>query len=110
MSRYVLRLAASVAVLALVLGIAGCNGSSSDKSGTGPSGGAGLASYPTNGCSDPWVTQAVGETTGITPVGNVCNIYLYNCGSWSDYAHLKSYVASVMRTCGDRWVTQAFIQ
>lgn len=100
----------AMALAALVLSLAACGGSGGSKSASEPSGGAGLASYPTNACSDPWVTQAVGETTGVTPVGNVCNIYLYNGGSWSDYAHLKNYVGSVMRTCGDRWVTQAFIQ
>jgi hypothetical protein len=81
----------------------GCGGSST-------SGGAAGANPPSTRCGDPWVTQAVQEVTGVTPVGNVCNIYLYGHGSWRSYDELKGDVRTTLGVCSDRWVSQAFIQ
>ena len=46
-------------------------------------------------CRDPWINQAYREL-GRTPVGQgeagVCNIKLYNNGTWGAYPELKGYV------------------
>ncbi len=47
-------------------------------------------------CRDPWINQAYRELTGRAPAGQgeagVCNIKLYNNGTWGPYSDLKGYV------------------
>lgn len=50
------------------------------------------------------------ETTRVAPVGKVCNIKLYNNGSWGSYDQLVGCVNRTMSTCRNKWVTQAFIE
>lgn len=110
-------LLAGMLVVAILL--AGCSGNAStgnSRSGSegeeqGSLKGAGAFSSNAPGsCSDKWVNSAVHAVTGVAPQGKVCDIYLYNNGSWSSYDQLEGAVRTRMSECSDRWVTQALIE
>lgn len=103
--------AAVFAVLASVL-LVGCAGGGEQGS-VEAGGDAGAAAFSANapgGCSDKWINSAVYAVTGVAPQGKVCDIYLYNNGSWSSYDQLEGAVRTRMSECSDRWVTQALVE